>query len=137
MLYEVITKMNQVLSITPIDGRYARLTGVLSNIFSESGLIHHRIHVELEWLKFLITDLKVHEVVQADQALDLSGLGVLINDFNEDYALRVKEIESRTNHDVKAVEYFIKEKLDAAGLSPIREWVHFACTSEDINNTAS
>nr|WP_320191709.1 adenylosuccinate lyase [uncultured Desulfobacter sp.] len=128
--------MTQVLSITPIDGRYARLTGVLSNIFSESGLIHHRIHVELKWLKFLITDLKVHEVIKADQALDLSGLEVLINDFNEDYALRVKEIESRTNHDVKAVEYFIKEKLDAAGLAPIREWVHFACTSEDINNTA-
>jgi adenylosuccinate lyase len=128
--------MKQVLSITPIDGRYARLTGVLSNIFSESGLIHHRIHVELKWLNFLITDLKVHEVVHGHQSLDLSGLDVLINDFNEDYALRVKEIESWTNHDVKAVEYFIKEKLDAAGLSPIREWVHFACTSEDINNTA-
>ncbi|PIE63094.1 MAG: adenylosuccinate lyase [Desulfobacter postgatei] len=128
--------MKHVLSITPIDGRYARLTGVLSNIFSESGLIHHRIHVELKWLKFLITDLKVHEIVQADPPLDLSKLDVLINDFHEDYALRVKEIESRTNHDVKAVEYFIKEKLDSAGLSPIREWVHFACTSEDINNTA-
>ena len=61
---------------------------------------------------------------------------LLIDDFNEDYALRVKEIEARTNHDVKAVEYFIKEELDAAGLAPIREWVHFACTSEDINNTA-
>jgi adenylosuccinate lyase len=128
--------MKHVSCITPIDGRYARLTGVLSNIFSESGLIHHRIHVELKWLKFLIMDLKVHEVVQADQPLDLSKLDVLINEFNADDALRVKEIESRTNHDVKAVEYFIKEALDAAGLAPIREWVHFACTSEDINNTA-
>jgi len=139
--------MAQVLSITPIDGRYARLTGDLSNVFSESGLIHHRIHVELEWLKFLITDLKVHEVVQAgqaDQALNLPDLDELlddlvddlIDDFDADDALRVKEIESRTNHDVKAVEYFIKEKLNGAGLASIREWVHFACTSEDINNTA-
>ena len=127
--------MTTVLSITPIDGRYARITNELADIFSESGLIYHRIQVELEWLKFLINDLKVNEE-ESGKALDLSCLDTLLDDFSEKKALRVKEIEARTNHDVKAVEYFIKEKLDEQGLSSIREWVHFACTSEDINNTA-
>ncbi len=128
--------MTTVSSITPIDGRYARLTNDLAKIFSESGLIYHRIQVELEWLKFLINDLKVHEAVSSGLTPDLSCLDTFLNDFSEDQALRVKEIESTTNHDVKAVEYFIKEKLDEQGLGVIREWVHFACTSEDINNTA-
>ena len=128
--------MTTVLAITPIDGRYARITNDLADVFSESGLICHRIQVELEWLKFLINDLKVNEEESGSKTFDLSCLDTLLDDFSEKKALRVKEIEARTNHDVKAVEYFIKEQLDEQGLSGIREWVHFACTSEDINNTA-
>ncbi len=128
--------MTKVSSITPLDGRYARLTGELAEIFSEFGLIRHRVHVELEWLKFIITDLKLHQVAGDASVPDLTELDKITENFNTEDAQRVKEIEARTNHDVKAVEYFIKEKLDAAGLSSIREWVHFSCTSEDINNTS-
>ncbi len=124
--------MTKVAAITPLDGRYARLTGELAEIFSESGLIRHRVKVEVEWLKFIITDLRLN----GEQAQDLSALDDIVDGFSEADALRVKQIESTTNHDVKAVEYLIKEKLDAAGLGEIREWVHFACTSEDINNTS-
>ncbi|WDP93412.1 MAG: adenylosuccinate lyase [Desulfobacter sp.] len=124
--------MTQVAAITPLDGRYARLTGELAEIFSESGLIRHRVKVEVEWLKFIINDLKL----AGEQIPDLSALDTLVESFCEADALRVKEIERKTNHDVKAVEYLIKEKMDQAGLGEIREWVHFACTSEDINNTA-
>ena len=131
-------KMTKVAAITPLDGRYARLTGELADIFSEFGLIRHRVKVEVEWLKFIITDLKLDQLQGDDSALelDLAHLDDIVNGFDQADALRVKEIESRTNHDVKAVEYFIKEKMDDAGLSSIREWVHFSCTSEDINNTA-
>ena len=124
--------MSKVSAITPLDGRYARLTEELAEIFSEFGLIRHRVKVEVEWVKFIITDLKLDR----EAVSDLSALDRIAEDFNTADAQRVKEIESGTNHDVKAVEYFIKEKMDDAGLSGIREWVHFACTSEDINNTA-
>ncbi len=124
--------MTQVVAITPLDGRYARLTGELAEIFSEAGLIRHRVKVEVEWLKFIINDL----VLSGDQAPELSALDAVVDDFSETDIMRVKEIERTTNHDVKAVEYLIKEKMDAAGLQAFREWVHFSCTSEDINNTA-
>ncbi len=124
--------MTQVAAITPLDGRYARLTGELAEIFSEFGLIRHRVKVEVEWLKFIINDLALN----GDKTIDLSSLDAVVGDFSEADAMRVKEIERTTNHDVKAVEYLIKEKMDASGLKEIREWVHFSCTSEDINNTA-
>ncbi|HCY83855.1 MAG TPA: adenylosuccinate lyase [Desulfobacteraceae bacterium] len=134
--------MTKVASITPLDGRYARLTEELSELFSEFGLIRHRVKVEVEWLKFIIKDLKLHQVGSAvDPAAsadvpNLDALDDIVTAFSISDAERVKEIERKTNHDVKAVEYFIKEKMDDAGLSGIREWVHFSCTSEDINNTA-
>ncbi len=128
--------MTKVSLITPLDGRYARLTGELSDIFSEFGLIRHRVQVEVEWLKFIITDLKLNQVQGEESDLDLSALDSIVDGFDVNDAERVKEIESKTNHDVKAVEYLIKEKMDKAGLGAIREWVHFSCTSEDINNTA-
>ena len=124
--------MTKVASITPLDGRYANLTGALADIFSEYGLIRHRVQVEVEWLKFIINDLHLDE----GQDRDFSALDRMVEGFSEADALRVKEIESRTNHDVKAVEYFIKETMDGMGMADIREWVHFACTSDDINNTA-
>jgi len=129
--------MTKVAAITPLDGRYARLTGDLAEIFSEFGLIRHRVKVEVEWLKFIITDLKLNQDQNAGSVNpDLTALDDIVGKFSQADALRVKEIESRTNHDVKAVEYFIKEKMDETGLASIREWVHFSCTSEDINNTA-
>lgn len=124
--------MTTIKAITALDGRYARLTGDLADIFSEYGLIRHRVLVEIEWLKFIAADLKL---VKAD-GLDLTPLDDIVNNFDVADAEQVKSIERKTNHDVKAVEYFIKDKLDAAGLSAIKEWVHFSCTSEDINNTA-
>ncbi len=124
--------MTQITSITPLDGRYAGLTGDLAEIFSEFGLIRHRIQVEVAWLKFIINDLKL----DGGALRDFSALDEMLKTFSPDDAMRVKEIESKTNHDVKAVEYFIKEKMDLCGLSDTKEWVHFACTSDDINNTA-
>ncbi len=123
--------METVNAIGPMDGRYARLTEELADIFSESGLIYHRVYVEIQWLKFILHDLKLTTVSQDPAALD-----AIVEQFCSEDVNRIKAIEQTTNHDVKAVEYFIKEKLDALGFSEIREWVHFACTSEDINNTA-
>ncbi len=119
-------------ALTALDGRYARLTTQFADIFSEYGLIKHRVFVEIEWLKFILTDLKL--VSFAD--LNIEALDNIAKAFDKDDALKVKEIEKQTNHDVKAVEYFIKNKLDLLGHSNIKEWVHFACTSDDINNTS-
>jgi len=124
--------MTHLKAINPLDGRYARLTGELADIFSEYGLIRHRVQVEILWLKFVIKDL----ALAGNLEVDLDAVDAIVDQFDEQDAQTVKSIEKTTNHDVKAVEYFIKQKLDAAGLGPIREWVHFACTSEDINNTA-
>ena len=119
-------------ALTALDGRYARLTTRFADIFSEYGLIKHRVFVEIEWLKFILTDLKLESFAD----LNIEALDNIAQAFDKDDALKVKEIEKQTNHDVKAVEYFIKNKLDLLGHSNIKEWVHFACTSDDINNTS-
>ena len=119
-------------ALTALDGRYARLTTQFADIFSEYGLIKHRVFVEIEWLKFILTDLKLESFAD----LNIEALDNIAQAFDKDDALKVKEIEKQTNHDVKAVEYFIKNKLDLLGYSNIKEWVHFACTSDDINNTS-
>ncbi len=121
-----------ITALTALDGRYARLTGEMAQIFSEYGLIKHRVFVEIEWLKFILTDLKLADFDVAN----LSKLDAVANNFDVDDAKKIKDIEKKTNHDVKAVEYFIKDELEASGLSDIKEWVHFACTSDDINNTS-
>jgi adenylosuccinate lyase len=129
--------MTKIQAITALDGRYSGLTHELAEIFSEYGLIKHRVQVEVEWLKFIIIDLKLVHGEDIDTgSLDLSPIDEIVQNFDIKDAEQVKTIEKKTNHDVKAIEYFIKDKLDKAGLSVIREWVHFACTSEDINNTA-
>ncbi|MBI9090357.1 MAG: adenylosuccinate lyase [Desulfobacterium sp.] len=122
--------MESIKALSVLDGRYSRLTEELGELFSEFGLIRHRVHVELEWLKFILKDLKLTEV---DGSL-LEKLDSLNSDLTEADAAMVKDIERTTNHDVKAVEYFVKGRLEEAGLSPLKEWVHFACTSDDINN---
>ncbi len=124
--------MESIKALSVLDGRYKRLTGELVDIFSEYGLIRHRVQVEIEWLKFILTDLKLAELDE-NRVGDIDSI---VNEFTQAHALRIKEIENTTNHDVKAVEYFIKEKLVEKGLAEIGEWVHFACTSDDINNTS-
>ena len=125
-----------LVALSPLDGRYAAKAAPLRPIFSEHGLMHRRVRVEIAWLLALadhpgITDLPAFG---KDQRAALLAIG---ESFRIDDSARIKTIEHGTNHDVKAVEYFIKERIgDDAALSRAREFVHFACTSEDINNLA-
>jgi adenylosuccinate lyase len=121
-------------AISPIDGRYARQVEKLRPIFSEYGLIRFRVLVEVRWLLALAHEAKIAEVPAFSEAA-VQALNAIASEFSEVDAARVKEIERTTNHDVKAVEYFLKEKI--AGnpeLEKVSEFFHFACTSEDINN---
>lgn len=125
---------NALQALSPIDGRYERNTAQLRPFFSEEALIRYRVRVEVEYLIFL-TD----KVLQTDDRLrdeDKKALRNIYTDFTTADALRIKEIEKTTNHDVKAVEYFLKEKAEALGLQNFSEWIHFGLTSQDINNTA-
>lgn len=127
-------ELSSLTAISPIDGRYASKTKVLRSIFSEFGLIRYRVLVEIRWLQFLSTHSDIAEVPEFD-ADTTKFLNDLIENFSVEDAQRVKAIERTTNHDVKAVEYFIKEKIaDVASLAAVSEFIHFACTSEDINN---
>ena len=126
--------LNALTALSPLDGRYGSKTAALRPYLSEYGLIHHRVIVEIEWLKALAAQLDIPEV-PAFSADALAHLDAIKNEFSEADAQRVKDIESNINHDVKAIEYFIKEKLEPiAELNAVNEFVHFACTSEDINN---
>jgi adenylosuccinate lyase len=121
-------------AISPIDGRYARQVEKLRPIFSEYGLIRFRVLVEVRWLQALAAEAKIAEVPAFSEAA-LQALNAIAAEFSEADAARVKEIERTTNHDVKAVEYFLKEKIAGlAELEGVSEFFHFACTSEDINN---
>ena len=126
--------LSQLTAISPVDGRYGSKTAQLRPIFSEFGLIRHRVLVEVRWLQHLAAEKAITEVptFSADTQKLLNDI---VDNFSEQDALRVKEIEATTNHDVKAVEYLLKEKI--AGnkeLEAVNEFIHFACTSEDINN---
>jgi len=124
--------MSNIKALSVLDGRYSRLVEELNDNFSEYGLIKHRVFVEIQWLKFIIKELKLATLKESDfDAIDSIARG-----FNAESAMMVKEEEKTTNHDVKAAEYYIKKQLDNLHLSHIREWVHFSCTSEDINNTS-
>jgi adenylosuccinate lyase len=124
--------MEPLLALSVLDGRYESQTAELRDIFSEFGLIKHRVRVELQWLKFILADLALAPLSESDR----EQIDSIMAAFTIESARQVKAIEGRTNHDVKAVEYFIKDRLDEKGLGRIKEWVHFGCTSEDINNTA-
>jgi adenylosuccinate lyase len=126
--------LSSISALSPVDGRYGSKTAALRPYFSEFGLIYNRVLVEVRWLQRLAAHPQIGEVAPlSDEANAL--LEHLINNFDETAAQRVKDIESTTNHDVKAVEYYIKEQFkDNAELHAINEYVHFACTSEDINN---
>jgi len=125
---------SQLLALSPLDGRYAGKVDALRPIFSEFGLIRARVRVEVEWLLALAAEPGIVEL-QPFPATVIARLRALADNLSVADAARVKEIERTTNHDVKAVEYLIKERLkDDAELGPALEFVHFACTSEDINN---
>jgi adenylosuccinate lyase len=121
-------------ALSPLDGRYALKVNALRGTFSEFGLFHARVKVEIEWLKALATEDAIKELPAFDKR-SIEYLDAIVEDFDITAAERIKTIERTTNHDVKAVEYYIKEQLSVhEGLSKAAEFVHFACTSEDINN---
>ena len=129
-------RLTALTALSPIDGRYADKTWELREIFSEYGLIRHRLLVELRWLLALSAAPDIPEVPALDPQ-NREQLEALYSQFSIEDAQRVKSIEDTTNHDVKAVEYFLKEKLERnAQLAACKEFTHFACTSEDINNLA-
>ena len=124
-------ELNSLTAISPIDGRYRKQVTQLDEFFSEYALIKYRILVEIEYFLFL-ADKKFFKLpVKARRQLKAVG-----ENFSLEDAQHIKQIESITNHDVKAVEYFLKEQLDKAGAADVKEWVHFGLTSQDINNTA-
>ncbi len=121
-------------AVSPIDGRYGSKTSQLRDVFSEYGLIRFRVLVEVRWLQQLSQHAQIAEVKPFSDAAN-QMLNDLVDNFSIEQAQRIKEIENTTNHDVKAVEYFIKEAIaDNAELNAVSEYIHFACTSEDINN---
>ncbi|WP_173865155.1 adenylosuccinate lyase [Thiohalocapsa sp. ML1] len=126
--------LSTLTAVSPIDGRYGSKTAALRPIVSEYGLIRHRVLVEVRWLQALAASADIPEVPRFSAEAD-ALLNAIAADFSVDDAARVKAIERTTNHDVKAVEYFLKERVaDHAELAAVSEFIHFACTSEDINN---
>ncbi len=126
--------MNALTALSPLDGRYASKCDALRPFLSEFGLIHARVTVEVRWLQALSNRPEIIEVAPFSAETN-AALDAIVSNFSEEDANRIKEIERTTNHDVKAVEYFLKEKI--AGIAELQnagEFIHFACTSEDINN---
>lgn len=127
--------LTTLTAISPIDGRYRSKTTRLSKYFSEWALIKYRVHVEVEYF-IALCELPLPQLEKFDHSL-FSKMRALASDFNEEDALVVKSIESTTNHDVKAVEYFLKQKFEDLGIGDQKEFIHFGLTSQDINNTAT
>ena len=129
-------ELDELTALSPIDGRYGSRTAELRPIFSEFGLMRLRVLVEVRWLEALAENPGIAEVPALSQTAS-AQLAALVADFDTADAARIKELEATTNHDVKAVEYFLKEQVrENAELAAVSEFIHFACTSEDINNLA-
>ncbi len=126
--------LNSLTAISPIDGRYRRQIENLAQYFSEFGLIHYRVRVEIEYF-IALCQLPLPQLEGFDKNL-YKNLREIYENFSEDDALKIKEIEKTTNHDVKAVEYFIKNAFENLGIAQHSEFIHFGLTSQDINNTA-
>lgn len=124
-------ELTNLTAISPIDGRYRKQVQHLDNYFSEFALIKYRVFVEVEYF-FFLADKKLFKL----SAKAKEKLQAVADNFSVEDAQRIKDIEAITNHDVKAVEYFLKEQLDAIGIADLKEWIHFGLTSQDINNTA-
>lgn len=121
-------------AISPIDGRYRNKIDALGAYFSEEALIKYRVLVEIEYF-IALCEIPLPQLEHVDHSI-FDDLKDIYKSFSSNDAKAIKDIESVTNHDVKAVEYFIKEKFDALGLSEFKEFIHFGLTSQDINNTA-
>jgi adenylosuccinate lyase len=126
--------MNSLNAISPIDGRYRSKVEPLACYFSEGALIKYRVRVEVEYF-IALCEMPLPQLKGVDKAV-LPQLRAIYENFSDEDALEIKEIEKTTNHDVKAVEYFLKRHFDALGLAPYKEFIHFGLTSQDINNTA-
>src|ERR1043166_6771336 len=129
-------ELSPLTAISPIDGRYAAATKELRNFFSEFALIKYRVHVEVEYF-IALTEIPLPQLKQltTDKSL-LTKLRTIVENFSKEDAQTIKEIEKKINHDVKAVEYFLKEKFTEYGWDKEKEFIHFGLTSQDINNTA-
>ena len=126
-------QISTLTAISPIDGRYASKTADLQPIMSEFGLLKYRVIVEVRWLQMLAQNAEIDEVKPFSAEAN-AHLNAIVDNFDINDAQRIKDIERTTNHDVKAVEYFLKEQVaDMPELHIINEFIHFACTSEDIN----
>jgi len=129
-------EQSRLTNISPLDGRYARKCEPLRELFSEYGLIRLRTLVEVRWLQFLAAHPGIPEVPELPSVVS-DFLNKIVDDFSGEDARKVKDIEATTNHDVKAVEYFLADRIgDSADLAALKPFLHFACTSEDINNTS-
>ncbi|AKC59960.1 adenylosuccinate lyase [Blochmannia endosymbiont of Polyrhachis (Hedomyrma) turneri] len=129
-------ELSSLTAISPIDGRYEKDTSQLRNIFSEFGLLKYRVQIEIRWLQKLAAAKEIQEIPCFNECMN-NVLNTLIDNFSLDDAKKIKEFESLINHDLKSVEYFLKEKLSSiSGFQDVIEFVHFACTSDDINNLA-
>src|SRR6185369_11460378 len=126
--------LNPLNTISPIDGRYRNQTEELAAYFSEEALIRYRLLVEIEYF-IALCEMPLPELKAIDHS-KFSTLQKIYKEFTISYAEEIKETEKITNHDVKAVEYFLKKKMDEFGLSAYKEFIHFGLTSQDINNTA-
>lgn len=127
-------KLSKLTALSPIDGRYSNKVDTLRGIFSEFGLMKFRVQVEVDWLKSLSSCKEIEEIPDFTSKA-ITYLNNIVENFNEQNAERIKSIESITNHDVKAVEYFLKERVSVMDeLKEVSEFIHFSCTSEDINN---
>lgn len=133
-VYLPVMNLNILTAIAPIDGRYRRQVAPLAKYFSEFGLIHYRVRVEVEYF-IALCQLPLPQLKDVSQEV-FPALRQLYEAFSEADAQQIKDIEKVTNHDVKAVEYFLKEKFDGLGLSASAEFIHFGLTSQDVNNTA-
>jgi len=127
-------ELSSLNAISPVDGRYRKVTEKLADYFSEGALIKYRVRVEVEYF-IALCNLPLPQLADIDKNI-FEALRSIYKEFSHDDARRVKDIEAVTNHDVKAVEYFLKEKFDKLGLYRFREFIHFGLTSQDINNTA-
>jgi len=127
-------KIPTIKALSPVDGRYAEKVSDLRDIFSEYGLIRFRVLVEVRWLQSLADESSIRELAPLTSVMK-DVLNHIVDNFSIDDAERIKKIEATTNHDVKAVEYFIRERLgDGPETAALKDFLHFACTSEDINN---
>lgn len=127
-------KLQALTALSPVDGRYRKQTASIAKYFSEYGLIYYRVKVEIEYF-IALCELPLPQL-EAVPTEKYSALRQILIDFDEEEALKIKEIEKTTNHDVKAVEYYLKEYFDRLALGDFKEFIHFGLTSQDINNTA-